>query len=289
MSDIQQAVFTSARTERMDGYQLVASSEGVTSDQRDELSAWGPAHDSLLNPQSRLGSVNFHRLATGDYCLSKTVPAGAEYSGRNGPRTYTTFMILTPDQMQRFACQPFRVLDAAIAGGYLRVARRLSDTLPCVRLRGRASAALTSILEPLSDPQRRRQVLALAEVVCRGKAMVVAQAGLRPVLDRLCNLLPIACRAELSFSTGLTPSPQRPLQIQPVANSDMPSQTAARQADAALIDLASPDEHVPSGWWAMVDELLEGEQFSDIVNLLSAEDEDIGLGDLSNWSPALAR
>ena len=121
MMQVEQAIFTSCRTPRMDGYQLVAASRGITNEQADELSAWGPAHDSLLRTDARGGSINFHLLHDGVACVSKSLPAGAEYSGRSGPKVYTICLLVTPDLFARFANQPFRILDAAAAGGHLRV------------------------------------------------------------------------------------------------------------------------------------------------------------------------
>ena len=287
MSEVQQAVFTSARTDRMDGYQLVAASKGVTDQQQEELRAWGPAHDSLLNLQSRLGSINFHRMESDYFCLSKTVPAGSEYSGRSGPKIYTTFLVLAAEQFRRFAYQPFRVLDAAIAGGYLRVARRLPDALPCVRLRGRASVALTSLLEPLSDAKLRRRVLSLGVAASGGAVIISSPFEVRQTLDRLLNLLPLACRAELSFSTGLKSSSQRPFQIQCNCENDLRSQAAARQSHATLVDLESATDDALTGWWATVDEMLQRGQLNEIVELISHVGDEMTLGGLVDWSPAL--
>ena len=287
MSEIQQAIFTSARSDQMDGYQLIAASEGIPSPQRDELSGWAPAHDSLLNPTSRLGSINFHRLSSGEFCLSKTVPAGAEYSGRSGPRVYTTFLLLTPEQFRRFAHQPFRVLDAAIAGGNLRVARSLSETLPCVKLRGRASAALSSVLEPLCDPQLRRPVLALAAALAKGNVIVHAESRLRQTLDRLFNLLPLHSRADVSFATGLKPSPQRPLKLLAAAGEGMQLKTVAKQQNAAVVDLDDAVSEAPSGWWSVVDDLLERGQVGELVSLLSQTHDELSLHDLPNWNIAV--
>ena len=44
---LEQAIFTSVRSERLDGYQLAARSSGVTDELAKELTGWGPAHDSL--------------------------------------------------------------------------------------------------------------------------------------------------------------------------------------------------------------------------------------------------
>ena len=83
---VEQAIFTSLKTRRQEGYQLAAVSPGIASEGAKELEVWGPAHDSLLDGMQGASSVNFHPLTSGDYCVSRTVAAGEEYSGRGGPR-----------------------------------------------------------------------------------------------------------------------------------------------------------------------------------------------------------
>ena len=288
-SMLEQAVFTSSRTDRMDGYQLVACSEGVTPQQQEELSAWGPAHDSLCWPTSRIGSFNFHRLNCGTFCVSKSAPAGAEYSGRSGPRVYTTMLLLTLPQLQRFSNQPFRVLDAAIASGQLRIVRRFSDTLPGVRLRGRASPALPTLLEPLTDPEKRSGVLALAIAVSRGAVLFVPADDARSAIDQLFNILPIECRLEVSYSTGLKLSSQRPFVLQAAPEDAMEAKSAAHNAEATLVDFSTATPDVLNGWWAMVDELLERGQVADLVSILGQPRPDITLDSLCNWSEAVTQ
>ncbi len=83
---LEQAIFTSVRSERLDGYQLAARSPGIDDDLAKELITWGPAHDSLWDNSLRASSLNFHALSDDRFCVSKTVLAGAEYSGRSGGR-----------------------------------------------------------------------------------------------------------------------------------------------------------------------------------------------------------
>lgn len=287
MTLIEQAVFTSSRTDRMDGYQLVAASAGVTAEQAEEITAWGPAHDSLLSPESRIGSVNFHRLDSGPFCISKTVPSGAEYSGRSGPRIYTTCLLASAATLERFSNQPFRILDAAVAAGYLRVVRRVSDTLPPVKLRGRASPALPMLLEPLDDADQRSRVTALAAAVCHGKVLVQFDGNLRPIVDRLFNILPIECRSEISFTTGLKYSPRRPFDLSPAPADAMDGAHVARQSGAELLDLNSPPSDPLDGWPAIVDELLDHGKLCDLVALLAQPRPEATLSALATWTEAV--
>jgi len=131
---IEQAVFTSARTDRADGYQLVARSPGVTEEDAREISVWAPSHDSLFEEGADAVSVNFHALPSGAYCLSKSEPAGAEYSGRRGAQVYTQCLVVTPEVLARFANNPFALLTAAFAQGSLRILEELPKELEPFKL-----------------------------------------------------------------------------------------------------------------------------------------------------------
>ena len=111
---LDQAIFTSVKSSRLDGYQLAAASSGVTDAIAQELMVWGPAHDSLWDTRRDARSINFHPLASGEYCLSCTTLAGAEYSGRGGGRVYTQMFLVPRDVLTRFA--PRSISRAAGAG-----------------------------------------------------------------------------------------------------------------------------------------------------------------------------
>src|SRR5437773_11290410 len=106
---LEQAIFTSIQSSRLDGYQLAAASGGITAEQTKELTAWGPAHDSLWDTRRDGRSVNFHPLADDRFCLSCTTVAGEEYSGRGGGRIYTQMFILPREALEPFANDPFLV------------------------------------------------------------------------------------------------------------------------------------------------------------------------------------
>ena len=154
---IEQAVFTSAQTGRFDGYHLVATSPGISPEEARELAAWGPTHDSLSGAGSSATSTNFHRLASGSYCVSKTTAAGSEYSGRGGARVYTQCLVVPADVLARFANDPFRLLEAASATGRLKVLDRVPRRLEPISLVGRASVVDRTLLERLCrDPGPER-------------------------------------------------------------------------------------------------------------------------------------
>ena len=119
---LEQAIFTSVRSERLDGYQLAARSGGVSDELAKELTAWGPAHDSLWDTrhpdaqQRQLPSA----CRTVDYCVSQTTLAGAEYSGRGGGRVYTQMFVLPARRLlNALRGDPFLVLRALVGLGPL--------------------------------------------------------------------------------------------------------------------------------------------------------------------------
>ena len=107
---VQQAIFTSAKTDRSAGYQILAASPGIIGFDRRELAVWGPSHDSLLDSGPQAVSVNFFPFPSGSFCISRTTPAGWEYSGRGGHRISTHCLIVSPEALRQFANHPFLLL-----------------------------------------------------------------------------------------------------------------------------------------------------------------------------------
>src|SRR3990172_10628491 len=104
---IEQALFTSTRSDRCEGYHVVARSPGVDDSEAQELAAWCPSHDGLQEPGPTSESINFHPLGSGRYCLSQTVAGGGEYSDSGGAVLITRCLIVPADVLARFANNPF--------------------------------------------------------------------------------------------------------------------------------------------------------------------------------------
>ena len=210
---IEQAIFTSARTARAAGYQVVAATSGISSGDLEEIAVWGPSHDSLIDHGPGATSTNFWRLQSGNYCISRTTTSGGEYSGRVGPCVYTQCLIPPLDVFLKFANNPFALVRAAMVQGALEVHQEVPRQLEAIRLAGRAVAVDQAVLtEVLADPGPRALV-ALVDVVLRTGRVAVVTNSKAALLAALVNCLPIECRLELSFSTGLEISPRRPFRI----------------------------------------------------------------------------
>lgn len=249
---IEQAIFTSARTDRAAGYQLVARSPGIIEADAREISVWGPSHDSLFEDGADAVSVNFFRLPSGAYCVSKTEPAGGEYSGRRGAQIYTQCLVVSPDALARFGNNPFALLTAAFAQGSLRIYDELPKELEAFRLPGRAAPVDQSVFLQLQTDPGPAWVARLLSLMIAGQPFAIVghpQPGC--LVAGLINCLPPSCRTEMSFTTGLKYSPRRPYQINCVPLHQPDQRRALRQHDIELLDLSAertPNLSVTSGW-----------------------------------------
>jgi hypothetical protein len=209
---IPQAIFTSVRGKRLDGYQLAARSDEIDDELARDLQGWGPAHDSLLWPREGLESVNFHPVLAGKWhCLSRTVCSGAEYSGRSGGRTYTQMFLLPPEGLARFANNPFLVLRALRAAGRVVVLDQVPDKLRSLRLVGRAvnqnGEDQAAKLTPGTLCNLERAVRESPSVA------VLASQPAAEWFAALFRRLPVQDRLFVSFSTGLKPTIGRPFKL----------------------------------------------------------------------------
>jgi hypothetical protein len=240
---IEQAIFTSIQSSRLDGYQLAATSSGITAELAKELTVWGPAHASLWDTRCDSRSVNFHPLSDSTHCLSCTTIAGAEYSGRGGGRVYTQMFVLSRDALAQFANDPFLVLRALSAAGRLIVLERVPSTLPSVPLIGRTvridSALAGDVVEEVGD--KVFQNLAQAATTS-GRIAVLTSGHVERLFQALLHTLPFDDRLSLSFTTGLKDSPRRPFKLFVLPSDASIVRQSQRQTAATIIDLVGESD-----------------------------------------------
>lgn len=257
---IEQAIFTSALSDQSAGYQLVARSAGIEEGDVSALIAWGPSHDSLLDTGADAVSINFHALPSGAFCVSRTTPGGQEYSGRAGPRMYTQCLVVTAEELGRFSNNPFALLAAAFAQGALRVCERVPEALEPIRLSGRATAVDQAVLRPLASEPGPLWMGALVQAAVSGKQLaLVGGAQRQRLVAGLINCLPVECRTELSFSTGLRFSPRRPYRLVCVADDVAEQRRLSRQFDLVVLDASQrPPRELAfsSGWGGLIAQVL---------------------------------
>ncbi|HZZ27811.1 MAG TPA: hypothetical protein VFE46_07355 [Pirellulales bacterium] len=289
---IEQAIFTSARTEHAAGYQLLARSPGVTDRQARELAVWGPSHDALNTDRDEQSSVNFHCLQCGTYCVSKTVAAGQEYSSRGGARIYTQFLLVPAAVLARFANNPFAVLRAAWAKGVLTVHDQPPATLEPFTLVGRANTVDEGLLAQLADQRGPEEVAQLiAAAMEPGIHLLSGTAHCETLFGGLLQCFPTECRTALTFTTGLRFSPRRPFRLAPVSEDAAEQHRAVRNEGVTLIDLSSPGAAAVelTGWAAYVADAIRFDQLPQLAAALQQRRPDLRWEELNSLGEQLRK
>ena len=262
---IEQAVFTSAKTDRAQGYQLLGRSAGLSEADARELSLWGPSHGSLLEQPGERSSTNFFTLGSGLHCVSRTTVAGAEYSGRGGGLVYTQFLVVPPEVMARFANDPFAILRAAAASGALCVHESVPESLEPVSLGGRAPVVDLGLIAQLArDPGPVGLATLIQTALASDRLAISSETPCEQLIAGLLSLLPVECRTDFSFATGLKFSPSRSVRI-----SSLPAEESGWRAigrrGITLLRLendSTGDEMSWQGWAAWVAVMLESGKLS---------------------------
>ena len=239
---LEQAIFTSIRGERLDGYQLAAASPGVSESLARELTTWGPAHDSLWDTRRDARSVNFFPLPGEQSCLSVTTNSGAEYSGRGGGRVYTQIFIVPDAALARFANDPFLVLRALSASGRLVVHDRVPERLTSMPLLGRSEPPDASLTAQVIDEVGPRVFQDLTKAISGPTQVTVLTSGhVERLFQAMLHALPLAARLSISFTTNLKESPRRPFKLFVLPNDPALVRQSQRLSGARLIDLAAAE------------------------------------------------
>ena len=284
MAHVEQAVFTSAETSRSAGYQMVGKSPGISRADERALSTWGPSHDSLLELGPDAVSFNFHPLPSGAYCVSRTTPAGWEYSGRGGHRVYTQCLVVPPDVLAAFANNPLALIEAATAAGILKVHDRVPKQLEPLTLSARSAPVDEKLLSSLAADPGPHCMAALVQAALDSPRLAVAGTR-RPaeLIAGLLDCLPVECRREFSFSTGLKFSSRRPFRIVALSGDQAEQRWVAHQHNVTVLNLSDRSwiESAPiDGWARLIERVLASGRISLLAAELSKRRCDLVAGDL---------
>jgi GTPase-associated protein 1 len=256
---IEQAIFTSAETNRLRGYQLVAASSGISAPLARELTTWGPSHESLCDAREGASSVNFHPLGGNRWCVSQSVADGEEYSGRGGTRVYSQSFIAGVEELAPFANNPFALLRAVRDRGLLSVRNPIPTQLEPFSLPGRAAPVDEGVLAEFIERLGAQRVAWLVDAALASDQLLVVGAENRELVAAgLLNVLPVECRPEMSLATGLVYSPRRPFKVNVLRLDAVDARRLSRQSGVTVLNLCDepPSDFVPSGWAAYLFEAL---------------------------------
>jgi hypothetical protein len=239
---LEQAIFTSIRSERLDGYQLAARSPGINEELAKELTAWGPAHDSLWSSEPGASSINFHGLSDDRFCISRTVLAGAEYSGRRGGRVYTHMIVVPRDGMERFGGDPFVIFRALATGGRMNVYGDVPAAISTIPLIGRAGEFAPEWLGHLLELVGPATLSDLATAATGPLSItLITDLPIERLFQLLLHQLTLSERLAVSFTTGLKPSSRRPFKMAIVPDDPALARQSQRLNNGRVIEVMSPE------------------------------------------------
>lgn len=223
-----QAVFTSSQGSQRRGYRLVARSSEIREPLARRLSRWGPAHGSLLTDAWNGSCFNYVPIDDEWAAISRTVYGGSEYSRRGAPQVVTLILALNLKELSGYSNSPIAFARTAMLLGYLRLSAHVSEHLPNVHFPARAPRA---VVDNRTDESGRDELLARClQLLIQGEriALIDGQSAAN-TMGYLLEGTPVANRLQLSFTTGLKPSPDRSFRIHllPFVNSTIHRQLSA--------------------------------------------------------------
>jgi hypothetical protein len=197
---------------------------------------------------------------------------------------YTQSLIVPPDVLARFANNPFAVLKAASAHGSLRQYDTVPRRLEPFGLPGRAGAVDAGLLGRLSIDPGPLWLASLVQAAL--DSVTIALAGGPPaeqLIAGLLNCLPIECRTEFSFSTGLKFSSRRPFRLVALPSHPEEQRRVERLYNVAVLRLGEepPAEFAPvEGWSRLIHRLLKSGRTSLLAREFSRPHPDFSPRDL---------
>jgi len=234
---VDQAVFTSVRTDRRAGYQLAAVSPGINDTEARDLSAWGPTHDSLFDITPTGRSLNFHPLSTGRFAVSWTAPTGVEYSGRQGPCISTQFFVFSPETFDALGNNPFCVLERLLEAGHLKLPVPLPPRLPALQLSARPVPSASMLVRRTVEDWGAWELATLVHMAVHENAVALnAMATPEPLLAAMLSLVPATIRPTMTFVTGLRASASRPVRLFVLPPESVEQRRVVRQTRAVIWD-----------------------------------------------------
>lgn len=215
----EHGIFTSMRSATGEGYRLIATSPGMTVEEKQELTRCFPSHGSLVLGPGITHGLLAYPLSSGRHCIACCCHAGLEQSARGGQRVYTHFVLMDTTFVERMQANPLpvhRFLSNLIqhGGPQLRPPAFLEPLVMPVTSGAKElwlrQTHLGTAFPVKTGPSERLWVGPVLAEMLGGRSVLLAGAfNLWTLLSRLLVGMPRDLRARLSVSVGLRYAPAR--------------------------------------------------------------------------------
>lgn len=243
---IDHAIFTSSATRMAQGYRIVASSAGLTSDEKKQITTASPSHSAMCPVNNENVGLSFYPLQSGRYCIARTTHAGLEQTARGGKRVLTHSFVLTADQFLTFDNNPFTVLNALDAGNafeFDELPKGLLEPIELVDVAPTTTPNNTIAANPATS-------ILLANAFATDSLIAAGVENIADLLEAALTFLPKRLRTEYSFTIGLKFALARRYRLHAIAEADLATKRVVRGQPIQLVeDLLENAPELPSNAW----------------------------------------
>lgn len=287
---VEQAILISSGSGAKAFCALAARSRGLGEGDARELSDWGPPRDALVDENSAATCLSFFRLASGNYVVAQTVQVQSE--NRRHPDVRHHCFIVSPEAFRHFSNNPVSLFNAVQSHeGYHQA------TSPPPEIR---TFELSGSRPPQVDQALLASAIGNPGVTWLGALIQAAVTkplvALADVTDHirlfamLFSSVPLECRTECSFSTGLRTSESRPWRFYCLGEAPAERYQALRNNDVAVLDMAGkPPSSLSSasGWSGFVTSAIVTRRTGFLAEQLSQPRSGLQMHDLNSLGDQL--
>jgi GTPase-associated protein 1, N-terminal domain type 2 len=274
---VQQAIFSCGRRRQREGIHLVSRSAGLTRSDAQLLIPWLPWCDALSPADHPATGTCCVPLSDQSTCISRSMRLAERREGQprgeHDPVELLTHCLVVPREVTaRFADNPFALIQAIGAAGYLLTHQPAGGKLHPIRLAGRAAPLDPIVVGNLTRRLGPRGLAGLVHQAVHSERLILAGADGEEVAAGLLSLLPLEVRGRFSLSVNLRPALRRPLRLVAVPELNLQIERFARQCryDLLEIERLSEIEFHDDPWATAVERALEESDFAQLAELVAA-------------------
>lgn len=200
---VDRGIYASERSPMGVGYRMIATSVGITADEKREIVRCAPSQGSLCATTEDAAALASFPLSSGRQALLLSRHAGIEPTARGGYNVLTHVLVLSPEAFACFDYDPFAVADAArgeLGDEVPSSSIRRLETLPLAVPADEPSGVLCKSVTP-HDAQQL--VVALQALLQEQDTLLTGVALPEKVLRSIVHATPSVRRQGLSVSYGM--------------------------------------------------------------------------------------
>ncbi|HTU24910.1 MAG TPA: hypothetical protein VMF30_05910 [Pirellulales bacterium] len=277
---VQQAVFSAGHRRQREGFHLVGRSAGLSRVDAQLLVRRLPWCDALSPPGRTAAAIGYFELSDEMVCVSRTMrlsggPVSRGLGAGEGAQLLTHCLVVPRVLFAWFANDPFAILRAVSASGYVLAHEPAGGKLQPIRLAGRGPVVDHILLENLRRHPGARQMAALVHEAVENPRLILVGARAEELLSGLVSLLPVEERTNYSFSIGLRPSLRRPVRIVAVPECTLQIERFAQQCRYKVLkagSLAKVEFH-DDAWATVVEQALDDGNYALLAEHVAAGTE----------------